>query len=451
MRPIRFLIKTGRRVHRANWLVRASAAALLFAWLPPILSQEVAMTSMQRGYIGVMLNDIKDDVKHYYYDPKFHGVDLDAQFKQAGEYLKTAVTFNQGMGIVAWTLRPLSDSHTFLIPPRRPVKVTYSYELQMIGGNCFATAVEPEGDAEKAGLQVGMKILSVDAMAIGSMRFWEINYISRILRPQPTDLLEVQSSGQASRTIGIPPRVTPVPRHMFLGEVYWDNVRHAQTRRRKLNPRSRTFGEGVIVWKMPVFLADERLIDDMLNQSGKYKAMIFDLRQNGGGAELALMRLLGGLFDHDVKVGERVTRKGTDALVAKPHGSPYKGRVFVLVDQRSASASEIFARVLQLTHRGLVIGDMTSGSVMEAKIYAHPFGRSNEDYFATEISQADLRMEDGISLEGIGVTPDQKMLPNQKDLEEQRDPVLAYAVSLAGAPVTPEETAKLFPIEWETD
>jgi C-terminal processing protease CtpA/Prc len=409
------------------------------------------MTSMQRGYIGVMLSDIKDDVKHYYYDPKFHGVDLDAQFKQAGEYLKTATTFNQGMGIVASTLRPLNDSHTYVIPPRRPVKLTYSYELQMIGENCFATAVEPGGDADKAGLQVGMKILSVDTMPIDSMRFWEINYISRILRPQAVDQLEVRGPDRTSRKIGIPPKVTQVPHHLFLGEAYWDNVRRAQTQRKKLNPRSQTFGEAVVVWKMPAFLADERLIDDMLNQSGKYKAMVFDLRQNGGGAELALVRLLGGLFDHDVKVGDRVTRKGTEPLVAKTHGSPYKGRVFVLVDQRSASASEIFARVLQLTHRGLVIGDMTSGSVMEAKIYAHPFGRSSEDYFATEISQADLRMEGGVSLEGIGVTPDQKILPSQEDLEKLRDPVLAHAVRLAGAQITPEDAGKLFPIEWETD
>src|SRR5262249_52389683 len=151
------------------------------------------------------------------------------------------------------------------------------YELQMIGENCFVTAVEPESEAEKAGLQVGMKLLAIDTMMIGSMHFWEISYISRILRPQATDELKVQGLDQMSKTIGVSPKVTPIPRHVFLSDARGESFHHAQTLRKKLSPRWHSFGETVIVWKVQTFMADEKQMDDLLDRSEKYKALVLDL------------------------------------------------------------------------------------------------------------------------------------------------------------------------------
>ena len=430
---------------------RFALVVLLLLCVPLLHPQEAPITSIQRSYIGVMLNEIKDDIKHDYYDPKFHGVDLDAQFKQAGEYLKTSATYNQGIGIVAWALKPFNDSHLYLIPPRRPVKITYSYELQMIGSSCYATAIEPGAEAEKAGLKVGDKIVSMDGLIFDRNSFWEVNYLTRILRPQSADQMVVQADTGALTKLSIAAKVKDEQHYVKFGMEYSDLVREAQTRRRRLNPKAYTLAESVIIWKMHTFLADEKLMDDMLNESAKYPAFILDLRQNGGGAELALLRLLGGMFDHDVNVGERLTRTGRKPLVAKTHGgSPYKGKVIVLVDQRSASASEILARVMQLQKRGIVIGDHTAGSVMEARFHWHPFGRSH-DLYATSISSADLEMSDGQSLERVGVAPDEVLLPTADDLAKGRDPVMAHAVKLAGAEMSPAAAGKLFPVEWADD
>ncbi|HET7107476.1 MAG TPA: S41 family peptidase [Candidatus Acidoferrum sp.] len=165
-----------------------------------------------------------------------------------------------------------------------------------------------------------------------------------------------------------------------------------------------------------------------------------------------MLRLIGNVMDHNVTVGTKVMRKTNSPLVAKSRGKKaYAGKIIVLVDGRSASASEIFARTMQLERRATVIGDRTAGSVMEALFYPHHFLGSSysapPDYGA-EISHADILMSDGKSLEHTGVIPDTKMVPTGNDLSANRDVVLSYAVSLAGGDLSPEDAGKLFPVQW---
>lgn len=159
-----------------------------------------------------------------------------------------------------------------------------------------------------------------------------------------------------------------------------------------------------------------------------------------------LKYFVGMFFDHDVKLCDRVGRKLKSAEVAKHESRIYfPGKTLVLVDSQSASAAEIFARVMQLEKRGTVIGDRTSGSVMEAtELYS---GSSGVDYGA-EVTVANLIMADGKSLEHVGVVPDETRLPTQEAIELGTDPILARAAHELGVELSPEEAGKLFPYEW---
>jgi C-terminal processing protease CtpA/Prc len=179
--------------------------------------------------------------------------------------------------------------------------------------------------------------------------------------------------------------------------------------------------------------------------------LILDLRQNAGGNVETLKALLSSLFDHDVKLYDRVGRDSTKEVVTKSAHHPFEGKLFVLIDSKSASASETLARVVQLEKRGVVIGDRSSGSVMEAKQYTSGAGLDMVMFYGVSITDADLIMSDGQRLEHIGVNPDQMVTPTALDLANGRDPVLAHAAELAGVKMTPESAGQIFPYQWRDD
>ena len=90
-------------------------------------------------------------------------------------------------------------------------------------------------------------------------------------------------------------------------------------------------------------------VDQAMEKAHKYKTLILDLRGNGGGWVTTITRMLGNLIDHDVKIGDSVSRKEAKPLLAKSRAEKaYKGKLMVLVDSRSASASEVLSRMIQL-------------------------------------------------------------------------------------------------------
>jgi carboxyl-terminal processing protease len=399
-----------------------------------------------------MLKEVKENIKKNYYDPNFHGIDLEARFNAADEKLKTATSLGQIFGIIAAAVADLEDSHTRFWPPALTTRTEYGWQMQMIGNKCYVVAVKPGSDAEAKGLKPGDEVISVDGIFPTRNNLWKLNYLYYTLNPKRgMDVVVSKPDGQ-KRELPVLAKLTQVTVTQDLTDYdeFIKIVREIQSESKLTAHRYFENINDVFVWKMPQFDLTAANVDEMMGKVKKRKALVLDLRGNGGGAEDTLVRLIGHFFDQDVKIGDLKTRKESKPLTAKTRGTgAFKGQVVVLIDSESGSSSEVFARVMQLEKRGTVIGDHSAGAVMRSKYYSRKIGLDYVIFYGATITDADLVMTDGKSLERLGVTPDTLLLPTAIDLANLRDPVLAHAASLAGAKMEPDKAGGLFPIQWK--
>jgi carboxyl-terminal processing protease len=431
--------------------VGAMIAASL--WCAPALAQ-TQFDSLQRERARQMLRDLHDALQHHYYDPQYHGIDMEARFKASDSRLQSVNNLGDALTTIAQTLDALKDSHTFFLPPSRNTHREYGYIQQMIGDRCFITAVRPDRDASEK-LAAGDEVLAWQGYAPKRENLWTMNYIFNTLLSLPVMNLAVRGPDGATRKVEVTPKVTREKQVLDLNNDsdFWKLVRDEENGDRENRQHLINFGDSLLIWKMPEFFMPDDEVDRLMKDARKYQALIMDLRGNPGGLVKTLQRVVGDVIDHDVTIAQRAGRKSDlKPQIAKSRGaSAFAGKLIVLVDSRSASAAELFARVIQLEHRGTVLGDRSSGSVMESLRYQFHQGTDTQIFYGASITDADLIMGDGKSLEHTGVDPDEVILPSPADLAAGRDPVLARAAKLAGFELDPVKAGKLFPIEWRKD
>ena len=155
------------RLRWSNLIISAFVFLALFPVLP-LLSQQ-KMDSINRERAIDILRDAYENVKKHYYDPKYHGLDIDARYHEYDGKIRNANSLGQAFGIVAAYLDALKDSHTFFDPPPRPFHIDYGYRMQMYGDNCFITTVRPGTDAQSK-VHPGDQVLTLNAYDVNRDR-----------------------------------------------------------------------------------------------------------------------------------------------------------------------------------------------------------------------------------------------------------------------------------------
>jgi len=411
--------------------------------------QQPTLDALGKQNLHMMLDIEQREVAKYYYDPTLRGVDVNALYKKLDGQIDHAQTLNQGFMLVAAFMQSFKDSHLFFIPPPRSYRSDSGFEFQMVGDQCFITRVRPRTEAA-AKLHPGDEVLQYDGFKPERRSFHTLRYeFSVLTTTQASDLYLKAPDGTMRHEIVHHRIIKGYQNKDFTEDMEVEHEIRKEDRSDKEQRGTLEVVGDVAVWKQPHFDVSDTEVATAIRKAGHHKALVLDLRGNAGGDVDTLKAMVGGLMDHDVTIATLKARKPEKPMLAKSMKSiAFPGPVFVLVDNKSASASELLARVVQLEHRGKVLGDQTAGAVMEAKWYPEHLGQDTIVPFDLSITRADLIMSDGQSLEGHGVVPDERLLPTANDLANGLDPVLAQAITEAGATISPEDAGKLFPFKW---
>jgi carboxyl-terminal processing protease len=187
------------------------------------------------------------------------------------------------------------------------------------------------------------------------------------------------------------------------------------------------------VWMPALAPAIDRAVDASRGAGG----IVMDLRQNPGGVLTMLMGVSGHFFDSPRSLGTLRTRDSELRLIANPRlvspdgrrVSPYGGRLAILVDETSYSASEVFAGGMQAAGRARVFGAPTPGGALPALMRKLPNGD------VLEYAIADFVTASGERIEGRGVAPDEPVERSRASIAAGEDAVLDAAVRWAAGGV----------------
>lgn len=171
-------------------------------------------------------------------------------------------------------------------------------------------------------------------------------------------------------------------------------------------------------------------LDEALFAARSCSALVLDLRGNPGG----LVGMIGGIAGHLLPTSDTLAvlamRESALRLVANPRTvdrrgeavDVFAGPVMLLVDEASASASEILAGALQALGRAQIVGTRSAGMALPAQMRRLPTG----DVLVH--ATADLIGPRGQRVEGDGVTPDLVAPLDPSRLAAGDDPALAAAL-----------------------
>lgn len=318
-------------------------------------------------------------------------------------------------GAVGGMVDALGDVHTAFVDQQRAAylqtQLSGSFEgigatVEMVNGRLTIVSPIKGTPADKAGLQAGDVILQVDDTLIQNMDVMQA--ISLIRGPKGTDVhLKVQRGTQPAFEVTITRNTINVP-EVTSKMLENDTIAYVELSE---------FGEK----------AKSELHKALAEALAKNpKALIFDLRGNPGGYLNTAIEVASEFIDKDKVVLIEKFRDGQQRVYKTEDGGvATKIPMILLVNEGSASASEILAATLRDYKRATIIGQKTfgKGSVQTT--------HQLSDQSQLRVTIANFYSPNDVTINHIGVTPDIE-IPDATEYERSRgiDPQLQKAIDM---------------------
>ena len=166
-----------------------------------------------------------------------------------------------------------------------------------------------------------------------------------------------------------------------------------------------------------------------LNKSNKLKGLIIDLRNNGGGIVDEALDMVDLILDKD-KIELISTNKNGEEEIKKSKSNPVINvPIVVLVNDNTASASEIFAAALKENGKATIVGEKTYGKGVIQELI------SLRDGSGIKVTIEEYLTPNRNKINKVGITPDKEVtLPDTVtsiyNIEKTEDTQLQEAIKL---------------------
>ncbi len=283
-------------------------------------------------------------------------------------------------------------------------------------------AVKNGGPAEKAGLLPGDLVI-------------EINGLSTLSMPIITAMREVDGKEGTSATLAIlregekDPRSISIPRQKIsIERVKFSKIADVgYIKLKDFNSSVRESSDRTI--------DVARLVRDaiMALEKDNVAGYVLDLRNNLGGLTEQAVKIANYFLGEEKLVATERGRTFRDTLAHETTFSPdiTNGKpLIVLVNQKSASASELLAGALQDHRRGTIMGHQTYGKGSVQSLYGY------KDGSALKITTSRYCTPNGHEVQGVGITPDIAFENNPRNSRARCGPIIEN--------LPPEELTAIF-------
>jgi carboxyl-terminal processing protease len=171
----------------------------------------------------------------------------------------------------------------------------------------------------------------------------------------------------------------------------------------------------VLVIKVRVFQQDtaneiKRLIEE--RSSSRLKAVLLDLRNNPGGLLSAAVETADLFLNQGVIVSTKSRSEGDQQFQALPSFEFQNLKLGILINNRSASAAEVFTAAMKDHGRAWVVGEKSYGKGVVQKLFPLSNGA------ALQMTVSHYYTPKGQMIEGVGIQPNQQYLLQHEMKEE---------------------------------
>ena len=430
----------------ASYLGRVKEAAKVVAalwdseaWKTPYadqLSEEERVAGLSKFWAEVKYNFVFTDT--------LKKLDWDAVYLKYLPRVKAAASTAEYYRILMEMCALLQDGHTNVSPPEKLYGSEFTvppFRTRLIEGRVIVTDVADTSLSEQ-GIVRGIEIARVDGI---DAKVWARKNVAPYVSASTPQDLDSRIFG-AQFLLGKKAEQPQVEFKDASGKTWTKAIERVTYGKRnqgivRAGPFSWKMLDGNIAYVALNSFGDDTAAKEYLKnfpEISKAKAIIFDVRENGGGNSNVGYKVLSTLTDkasatsqsqtRDYKPSYRAWGRPDSNFDFNPWSFPahgqyhFQGKVIVLTSPRTYSAAEDFAVAFDVMKRGTIMGEATGGSTGQPLMFSLPGGGS------ARVCTKNDTYPDGKAFIGVGVQAHVVVTPKLDDYRQGRDTVLEAAI-----------------------